>query len=169
MGAIIRPATAEDLAIFPEIEQSAGLAFRGSSQDALADGDNRPAEFYAPLQRDGLALVAEDAGVLLGFAAAEAFPDALHLWELAVLHQQQQRGLGRRLVEATIALAQRRGSPAVTLTTFRDLPWNAPFYGTFGFIELDRKDVSPRLRAVLADEASHGLDPAARCAMRLAL
>ena len=56
----------------PEIERSAAEAFRGSSQDAIADDAVAPVEFYAPLQREGLVLVADDRGELIGFVACEA-------------------------------------------------------------------------------------------------
>jgi hypothetical protein len=33
----------------------------------------------------------------------------------------------------------RRRYPAVTLTTFRDVPWNAPFYTRLGFSNAERQ------------------------------
>ena len=162
----IRPATARDLATLPDIERSAALAFRGSSQAAIADDVVSPLEFYIPFQTDGLVLVAEDDG-LIGFAAAQACADALHLWELAVRHERQRQGVGRALMRATIELARRRGLPAVTLSTFRHIAWNAPFYARLGFSEVATGDLNPRLTAIRDREAALGLDTDARCAMRL--
>jgi GNAT superfamily N-acetyltransferase len=154
----------------PEIERSAAEAFRGSSQDAIADDAVSPVEFYVPFQTDGLVLVAEDEdGALVGFAACQACEDALHLWELAVRFDRQGRGAGRALLAATAALARRRGLPTVTLSTFRDIPWNAPFYARLGFAEIAREDLDARLRIVMERERQLGLDAAGRCAMRLAL
>ena len=82
---------------------------------------------------EGLVWVADDVGELIGFAAAQAYFDALHLWELAVRHDRQGRGAGRALVEAAATEARRLGLPAVTLTTFRDIPWNGPLYARLGF------------------------------------
>jgi GNAT superfamily N-acetyltransferase len=42
-------------------------------------------------------------------------------------------GIGRRLVAAVCEWASRRGWSRVTLTTFRDVPWNMPFYTRHGF------------------------------------
>ncbi|MET0272192.1 MAG: GNAT family N-acetyltransferase [Phenylobacterium sp.] len=126
-----------------------------------------PAEFYPPRVELGLVWVAEDAGKVIGFSVAEPFDDALHLWELAVRHAAQGKGAGRALVMATIEAARARGLAAVTLTTFRDIPWNGPFYGRMGFVEVT--DLNPRLAAIAEREASLGLDVAHRCAMRLAL
>jgi hypothetical protein len=52
------------------------------------------------------------------------------------------------------------------LTTFSDVPWNAPLYRHLGFRVLDDDDIGPELRARRADEAARGLDPASRVCMR---
>jgi N-acetylglutamate synthase-like GNAT family acetyltransferase len=127
------------------------------------------AEAYEPLLADGLVWVAEADGALVGFAACEAFDDALHLWELAVRRECQGRGLGRALVAACIAQARIRGLPGVTLTTFRDIAWNAPFYAGSGFAEVPQGALNARLAGDLDTEARRGLDIANRCAMRLTL
>lgn len=125
-------------------------------------------EFYIPFQSDGLVLVAEDDDArLAGFAACQACEDALHLWELAVRRDRQGSGIGRALVEATIALARRRGLPAVTLSTFRDIAWNAPFYAKLGFVELGPAELNARLDVIREREAALGLDVENRCAMLL--
>jgi GNAT superfamily N-acetyltransferase len=105
----------------------------------------------------------------VGFAATEPFEDALHLWELAVRQDAQGRGLGRGLMAAVIADAKARTLPAVTLTTFRDIAWNGPFYRSLGFVEPADAELNPRLAATLAREVTLGLDVANRCAMRLPL
>jgi GNAT superfamily N-acetyltransferase len=109
--------------------------------------------------------VADAGRGLLGFGACEAFDDALHLWELAVRHDAQGQGVGRALIAAAVEEARRRALPAVTLSTFRQIPWNAPFYARLGFALLDDPALNPRLVAVLAKEARRGLTD--RCAMRL--
>lgn len=153
----------------PEIEDSAALLFRGSSQDAIADDASAPVEFYIPFQMDGLVLVADEAGGPVGFVACQACQDALHIWELAVRRDRQGRGIGRALVAGAVGLARQRGLATVTLSTFREIPWNAPFYARLGFVEVPQGALSPRLAAVCAREADLGLDVANRCAMRLTL
>jgi hypothetical protein len=68
---------------------------------------------------------------------------------------------------AAIDWARRAGLAAVTLTTFRAIPWNAPFYRSLGFVVLTADTISERLAAILADETARGFED--RCAMRLAL
>ena len=44
-----------------------------------------------------------------------------------------QRGVGMALVQTVCAYAVAEQWAGVTLTTFRDMPWNAPFYERLGF------------------------------------
>jgi GNAT superfamily N-acetyltransferase len=127
------------------------------------------AEDHRPLAVQGLVWVAEDAGRLIGFATCEAFEHELHLWELAVRQEAQRKGAGRALIAAVVDEARARGLPEVTLTTFRDIPWNAPFYARCGFVEIPEAEFGPFLTLVRAKETEIGLDVANRCAMRLAL
>lgn len=77
---------------------------------------------------------------------------------------RQGQGVGRRLIQHVIAWAKAEGFARLSLTTFRSVPWNGPFYASLGFVEDDRP---PALQAILRTEAEKGL--ADRCAMILAL
>jgi len=85
------------------------------------------------------------------------------------LPEHARRGLGRALLGAVVAWAEQRGFPSVTLTTFRHLPWNAPFYAAQGFRALPDQHLPAGLARLLAAEAEAGLDPSKRVAMRLDL
>ena len=58
------------------------------------------------------------------------------------------------------------GVPALTLTTFTDVPWNAPYYVRCGFRILADAQLTPGLRAIRDREAAHGLDRWPRVCMR---
>lgn len=70
------------------------------------------------------------------------------------------------LLERVIESARQMGYPAVTLTTFREVPWNAPFYTRLGFAMLDELTLPAGLAAKREQETRHGLPPESRCAMR---
>lgn len=82
---------------------------------------------------------------------------------------RQRLGIGRCLLRAAIHEGRLRNLASVTLTTFRDVPWNAPFYAMHGFLELGGSELDPRLLARLQDEAKRGFPRDQRCAMRLPL
>jgi GNAT superfamily N-acetyltransferase len=165
----VREATAAELPRLPEIEASASRLFAPTAKPMDILATVSPAETWAGMQAAGTVWIVDDAGVPVAFLAAQVFGDELHVWELDVHHDHQRQGHGRRLMEHAIAWARARRMAAVTLTTFRDIAWNAPFYASLGFREVSGPDVSVRLAKVLDLEASKGLNPAERCAMVLEL
>lgn len=60
-------------------------------------------------------LVAERAGEVVGYAALWFAADEAELGDLAVLPEARGRGLGRRLLDAALAEAMRRGAKKVYL------------------------------------------------------
>ena len=76
-------------------------------------------------------------------------------------------GIGAALVRTVICWARAEGHPTVTLTTFRHLPWNAPFYRRLGFLDVPDEDLSAELAQHLDNEERNGLDRSKRVAMRL--
>ncbi|WP_437739599.1 GNAT family N-acetyltransferase [Sorangium sp. So ce1504] len=166
----IRPAVESDLPHLPEIERSASDAFRGTDLDVEALANVTPAEGWRGALRAGTLWVMDDgAGEPIAFLGAEAAGEELHIRELDVVLDRQGRGLGRRLLAHVIAWARAARLKAMTLTTFRTVPWNGPFYASMGFRELSPAEASPRLAEILENEARQGLDPTQRCAMRLDL
>jgi GNAT superfamily N-acetyltransferase len=81
-----------------------------------------------------------------------------HIEELAVLPSHGRRGIGRSLVEAACGWAEAAGYRRVSLCTFRDVPWNGPFYRSAGFSELAEADWCPELAEIRAAEQASGLD-----------
>ncbi|MGW9347939.1 Acetyltransferase (GNAT) family protein [Nocardiopsis flavescens] len=91
-------------------------------------------------------LVAVEDGAVRGLAATVALDGGVHLEQLAVHADHGRRGIGSALTEAVCAGAWAAGRPRVTLTTFRDLPWNGPWYAARGFAELPRAEWGAGLR-----------------------
>jgi hypothetical protein len=58
------------------------------------------------------------------------------------------------------------GYESVSLSTFRDIPWNMPFYARLGFRVVRDSELGPALRGVVEDERRRGLDPSRRVVMR---
>lgn len=115
----------------------------------------------------GLLWVARDAaGEPVGFALVELLDGEPHLEEIDVDPAHGRRGLGRALLDAVLAWARSGGHRGVTLTTFRDVAWNAPWYARAGFRELAPGEIGPGLATTMRGETARGLDPARRVAMR---
>jgi GNAT superfamily N-acetyltransferase len=94
----------------------------------------------------------------LGFAALGTLGKDAHLEQIAVFPAQARKGHGTRLLNAAIAHAAEQGHTRMVLTTFRDIPWNGPWYEHHGFTELPYEECSPEMRAVRDEELRVGLD-----------
>jgi hypothetical protein len=57
----------------------------------------------------------------------------------------------------------------VTLSTFRDVAWNGPFYARLGFRALDPSGLDEAHRDLVERERSKGLPVEKRVVMRLAI
>jgi len=109
------------------------------------DGEDRPFGFLAGIREDG----------------------SVHIAELDVVRRWQKRGVGRRLMEVVIEAARAQGAVGVTLTTDRQVAFNAPFYASMGFRILNDGERPAVLTQILENELAHGADPARRVAMAL--
>jgi len=89
----------------------------------------------------------------VGFARLEEIDGHTHLGQLSVLPEYGRLGIGTSLVEAACEWASLRGHRIITLTTFADVPFNAPLYRRLGFDTLPLDDIGPELAQVIADEA----------------
>ncbi|AJO78545.1 GNAT family N-acetyltransferase [Pseudomonas sp. MRSN 12121] len=168
MNLHIRPAIETDATLLPAIERSAAALFRRDPELAwLADAEVPDAAQHRARIRQQRVWVAVLEQRVCAFLDAEACGDALHIWEISVYAAAQGRGIGRRLLQTVAEQARRQGFAALTLSTFRQVPWNEPFYQRCGFVTLEGEQLDPRLQQVLAEEARHGLPAARRCAMRL--
>jgi len=101
----------------------------------------------------------------VGFAAAGPLAGFIHLKELSVDPAHGRRGIGGSLVEAVVGWARERGFDRVSLTTFRDVPFNQPFYARLGFAELALDEAPEVLRACFLAEVPGSVNPDSRVLM----
>lgn len=156
----------EDVEALPGIELSAATTFNGSVPASALEGGIAESEFHRA-QQEGRLWVALMDEIPVGFALVEMLANDLpHLQEMDVAPEHGRRGLGTALLQAVVEWLRRSGHEQITLTTFRNVPWNMPFYSRFGFQELHADELRPELVKVVREEAGRGLDPAQRVVMR---
>lgn len=164
-GPVIRLAHADELDALRAIERSAAARFREVGLAHVAELPPLPRTTLEVGRLNGLLFVAERDGAPIGFLLASIMDAALHVEELDVDPAHQRRGVGRALVERACDEARARGLAAVTLITFRDVPWNEPFYASAGFVALHRAALGPSLAAKVDEDATR-LGSERRVAMR---
>ncbi|MBV9952593.1 MAG: GNAT family N-acetyltransferase [Acidimicrobiia bacterium] len=165
----VRAATASDVDAIPAIGVAAGERFRSIDDPRIARRADDPPYTVDEVVRfvdAGDALVAEVDGTVAGFMVMEVLDGAAHVEELSVHPDHQGTGLGTALLDAAAGWAAGRGLATVTLTTYRDVPWNRPFYERRGFAVLTDAELTVGMRAKVAHEADVGLDPDLRVVMR---
>jgi GNAT superfamily N-acetyltransferase len=130
----IRPVRPDELALLPAIEAAADTMFEPFGIGPLP-GPGTVEEFAAAL----VVLVAGDPPVgLCRIDAVTRVRDGhigVHLEQLSVLPDHAGRGIGRALLRAGCEWAKAHGYDDITLATYRDIPWNGPFYASEGFAE----------------------------------
>ncbi len=104
----------------------------------------------------------------VGFALLGVVDGLTHLEQIAVHPGHANQGIGTRLLEAVFATAAapQTTNRAVTLTTFRDVPWNAPWYARRGFRVIQPSEWGPGLSALVEHERALGIEVAPRVVMR---
>ena len=162
----ISAATDRDIPMMIALERRATELYRTIGYDFCADADVTDADEHAVVLREGVTLVARSADGLAGFAMFAPLDASIHLDEIDVDPAHQRKGLARRLIAAGEDWAQAEGFAEMTLTTFRDVPWNAPFYALFGFERFAPGADRPGLLALIEKEAKWGFAVRPRIAMR---
>ncbi len=171
----IRLADLGDVASLPGIERAAARLFIDVGYPSLADRQVTGLSVLIAAQREERLWVAV-AGAderpstrrpwaagddpdesPVGFALISLVDGQPHLQEMDVHPEHGQRGLGRSLVSRVLDHAREQGYSRVTLTTFRTIPWNAPFYRKMGFRDLAAGRMGPDLEALVNEESNQGL------------
>ena len=162
----ITAARPEDLRRLPAIELAAARLLEGHAPESILN-ETTSRDELARAQSDGRLWVALLDDLPVGFAHVTVIErSTAHLEEIDVHPEHGRLGIGTELVVRVCQWAAIEGYQAVTLTTFRDVPWNMPFYARLGFVEVLPHQLSPALRAVVADETRRGLDPSRRVVMQ---
>lgn len=166
----MRAARDDDLPALPSIERAAGRTFAALGMTLVAEDEPPSIEELREYQRDGRAWVrTDDDDRPVAYLLADEVDGCAHLEQVTVHPDWARRRFGQELLERLTVWATERRLPAITLTTFTDVPWNGPYYRRLGFRVLDEAQLTPGLRRIRLSEAARGLDAWPRAAMRLDL
>lgn len=163
----IRSARRDELETLREIERDAGRAFAAIGMPEIAADEPLPTTELEAFVTAGHAWVAIDASDHpVGYLLSDVVDGCAHIEQLSVAPPHSRRGVGAALIDRLDAHAAAENYPALTLTTFRDVPWNAPYYARLGFVVLGPAKQGPELRALIERETASIPTDAARVAMR---
>ena len=165
-GARLRRGGVADIPRLIEIERASIALYATLDEHAFAaEGDVLDAEELGHGLREGVIFVVEDGDGPKAFAMLWIVDGRPHLKQLSVVPEAQRRGMGRALIQASLDWARAGRFDEITLTTFRDVPWNAPFYRRLGWREFVVGRDRPELSAIIAEEDEAGYPASLSCAM----
>jgi GNAT superfamily N-acetyltransferase len=166
----IRPPRRDELEALRSLERDAGRVFAAIGMPRIAADEPLPVAELEAFRASGRAWVAVDARDRpIAYLLSSVVDGCAHIDQVSVASAHARRGVGAALIEHLAAAARREGRPALTLTTFRDVPWNAPYYERLGFVTVPEADQGPELAALVSRDAATIPGDAPRVAMRRAL
>jgi GNAT superfamily N-acetyltransferase len=167
---VISLAEPEDISSLPDIERSADQMFKPYSdelglREELFDHVNS-VETFTKAQLAGQLWIAKTIlGEVIGFALLLEIESFAHIEELAVLPSYGRQGVGSALLMAVCTWAKAAGFNAVTLRTFKLIPWNEPFYKRRGFQVVESSSLSVGHEQLEIFEQQQGLRTETRITM----
>jgi predicted N-acetyltransferase YhbS len=158
LGYRIRSARIEELPLLSQIEQSAARLFLDTPYAFLVNNEPLSLDFVQQQFRAGRVWVAVDCHeIVVGYAIAREVDNTLYLQQIDVEPEHGRRGIGSALVKTVCDWATQQGYAIVSLSTFRDLPWNAPFYSKLGFHPVDEAELTTGFHQIRCKEFEAGL------------
>lgn len=166
-GYSITPAELDDVPALIAVDKAASSMFAATgllSDDAL--DDHVPAEvFEHEIPLFNVFVARNQHGWAVGFALIRMRGNGLYLDQVSVHPDHGQKGIGRALLIRILTEAELRKLPHVSLSTFRDVPWNGPFYASMGFKEIPNDKLEAYMREI-EDAQRPFMDVTKRCFMR---
>ena len=157
---LLRPARAVEVETIRDLERASAQRFIGLMDDIAADEPTPAAMLARRIAQDGLQ-VAEAEGLIAGFVMFRPLEGGLYIEQLDVLPALAGRRIGAALLDAVASRLD--AGAALVLSTFRDVPWNAPYYARLGFMEVVA--LTPAMAQIRAEHLARGLDETARVFM----
>lgn len=167
MTSMIRAAREADVPALREIERAAGALFRTVGMDAVAEDEPLPSSELSGYVAAGRAWVAvDDTDRPIGYLLVATVDDAAHIEQLSVDPEHGRLGWGRALIDTARQWACDNGLRRLTLTTFTEVAWNAPYYRRLGFTVVPQQELGAGLREIRRRERQLGLDRWPRCVLQ---
>jgi GNAT superfamily N-acetyltransferase len=160
----LRPARPDEIETIRALERASAQRFVGLMDDLAAD-EPSPAAVLAVRILDGGLVVAVEAETFVGFAMFRRVEDRAYVEQIDVLPAFAGRRIGAALLDAVAERARAAGLEGLSLSTFREVPWNAPYYRRLGFVDVPDAALTLGMATIRREHLARGLDEDARVFM----
>lgn len=162
----IRLASVDDVPKVAPLEQAAAEMFRNIGMDAVADDAPIADSVLLQAVEDQRLWVAVEYGVLKAYVLGDFLPQSLHIDQVTVHPNASRRGLGALMIESVSADPRSKERGLITLTSFANVPWNAPYYERIGFLDIAESDWPEGVAEKVAADQRGGLGTWPRVVMQ---
>ena len=164
-----RPAVPEDVPSIRVVECEAAQRFVSVGLTGIAAARPMDAPFVLKKVGASEVIVAQCDGECVGFVMFATLPARIYVEALDVSPRHAGRRIGAALLDHVDARARETGATHVELSTFRHVPWNAPYYQRLGFSVLDDDELDAALLRIRNLRIARGVDETKRVFMRRAV
>jgi GNAT superfamily N-acetyltransferase len=158
----IRQARPDEFDRLNEIEQIADELYAEVGLGIVLD---MPTASHRRLAEGPLWVAVDGTDQPIGFLLGGQIDGFAYIDQLSVLPEHGRMGIGGKLIATAVEWARGNGAQAILLATYRDVPWNQPFYEKHGFVEMPESEWDEEIREARAQEARLGHDLARRVFM----
>jgi GNAT superfamily N-acetyltransferase len=165
----LRTGSVSNIETLAEIDSDACELFVAAGMNVDLPGEFSVAErnrWLRSLESGQTLLAVDESECVLGFAARGTLDGEPYLDQLSVRRWCMRQGIGRSLIDATLAAARKTGASALWLTTYEHLCWNRPYYERLGFVVVPEACCGPHILQTLAFERRFLPRPEARVVMK---
>ncbi|CAE6723414.1 hypothetical protein R69746_01692 [Paraburkholderia aspalathi] len=149
------------------IEFEAGQRFVSVGMTGIADAPPMELDLvHRKIDSQQIIVAVEIDETCVGFVMFEPQPARFYVQELDVLSSHAGQRIGAALIEQVAQLARAQQITQLILSTFREVPWNAPYYRQLGFRDIKEADLDAALIARRDAHIARGLDESKRVFMR---
>ena len=153
----------QQLQFLPEIEKKSQLRFKETVHSECAFGETLSADHFLTRYRENSLIISQISQKseisIAGFLVFKKIPDntetTLFIEEMSVLPEYAGNRIGEKMIQYMVSI--RPEIKSIWLTTFENIPWNAPYYERLGFLQIPYKDCIPEIQNILHHESSKGL------------
>ncbi|MCX4177738.1 MULTISPECIES: GNAT family N-acetyltransferase [Paraburkholderia] len=162
-----RLAAPHDAHAIRTIEFEAGQRFVSVGMTGIADAPPMELELvHRKIDAQQIVVAVDTDETCVGFVMFEPQPARFYVQELDVLSSHAGQRIGAGLIEQVAQLARAQQITQLILSTFREVPWNAPYYRRLGFRDIEEADLDAALIARRDAHIARGLDESKRVFMR---
>lgn len=167
----IRKARSEDIPLLGPVERSAAEIFRTVNLGSLADDETTvaPSILATMVDSNHLLVAVNESDQPIGFVGGMDIDGNFHIVEISVAQAVQGKGVGSALMAEMTRQVKEEKFMVMTLTTYRNVAWNGPWYKKMGFQEVTAEEMGKEYLKIWDVESQHGHDMASRCVMRKSL